>query len=273
VLHQLLVARAAEAGVDLRWGTRVALRGLGNEGVVVDGRTIRCRWLIGADGQNSRLRAQAGLGAMRAARRRFGFRCHYGVAPWSELVEVHWSDRGQMYITPVGCDQICVALITAEPRWSFDEALPHFPAVAARLGGAKRLARMLGAVSATRKLPLVCRENLALIGEASGSVDAITGAGLTMAFQQALALADALEAGDLQLYQAAHRRIGRLPRFMTGLMLSMDRHANFRRRVFRAITAEPSLFARLLAIHVGDSSPLSFGVRGAVSLGWRLLTA
>jgi flavin-dependent dehydrogenase len=155
---------------------------------------------------------------------------------------------------------------------SFDQALPHFPLVAERLGGAKRLARMRGGVSVTRKLPRVCRGNLALIGEASGSVDAITGEGLTMAFQQALALAEALEAGNLQLYQAAHCRIVRLPHFMTRLMLSMDRHASFRRRVFRAFSAEPSLFARLLAIHVGASSPFSFGVRGTASLGWRLLT-
>ncbi len=115
----------------------------GKQGVVVDGHTLRCRWLIGADGQNSRLRAQAGLEPLRPARRRFGFRCHYGMAPWSEFVEVHWSDRGQMYITPVGSDQICVALITAEPHLSFDEALPHFSAVAERLRGARRLARML----------------------------------------------------------------------------------------------------------------------------------
>ena len=285
VLHQLLADRAAEAGVELRWGTRVTLhpnmrnygagwgpRGLHEDGVALDGHTVRCRWLIGADGQNSRLRAQAGLGSFRSTRRRFGFRCHYGVAPWSEFVEVHWSDRGQMYITPVAPDQICVALITAEPGSSFDQALPHFPVVAERLGGAKRLARMLGAVSATRKLPLVCRENLALVGEASGSVDAINGEGLTMAFQQALALADALRAGNLQLYEAAHRRLVRLPHFMTKLMLSMDRHANFRQRVFRAFSAEPSLFAGLLAIHAGALSPFSFGVRGTFSLGWRLLT-
>ncbi len=120
---------------------------------------------------------------------------------------------------------------------------------------------------------MVCREHLALIGEASGSVDAITGEGLTMAFEQALALAEALAAGDLRLYQAAHRRIVRLPHFMARLMLGMDRHAAFRERVFRAFSAEPSLFARLLAIHVGDLSPISLGVRGTVSLGWRLLTA
>jgi flavin-dependent dehydrogenase len=273
VLHQLLVDRAAEAGVDLRWGTRVTLQPNQEEGVVLDGRRLRCRWLIGADGQNSRLRAHAGLDPLRGVRRRFGFRCHYGVAPWSESVEVHWSDRGQMYITPVASDQICVAFLTAEPRLSFDEALPDFPAVAERLRGAKRLARMLGAVTATRKLPLVWRKNLALIGEASGSVDAITGEGLTIAFQQALALAEALRASNLQLYQAAHRRIIGLPRFMNSLMLNMDRHASFRQRVFRAFSAEPSLFARMLAIHVGAMSPFSFGVRGTVALGWRLLTA
>jgi flavin-dependent dehydrogenase len=274
VLHQLLVDRAAEVGVELHWGSRVTVhRDVRRQEVVVDGHTVRSRWLIGADGQNSRLRAQSGLDPVRGARRRFGFRCHYGVAPWSDFVEVHWSDRGQMYITPVATDQICVALLTAEPRLSFDEAMPHFPVVAERLRGAKRVSRMLGAVSVTQKLPLVWRGNLALIGEASGSVDAIAGEGLTVAFQQALALAEALAAGNLQPYQAAHRRIMGLPRFMTKLMLSMDRHANFRRRVLRAFSAEPSLFDRLLAIHIGAVSPFSFGARETVSLGWRLLTA
>jgi flavin-dependent dehydrogenase len=49
---------------------------------------------------------------------------------------------------------------------------------------------------------------VALVGDASGSVDAITGEGLCLLFQQAVALAAALEAGDLALYQAEHRRIG-----------------------------------------------------------------
>jgi flavin-dependent dehydrogenase len=270
VLHRWLVERAAEAGVELRWGTRVT--GFGKDGVALDGRVVRSRWVIGADGAKSRLRAQAGLDRWRG-RQRFGFRRHYGVKPWSEFVEVYWGERGQMYVTPVGADQICVALLTGEQGFGFDEALPNFPGVAKRLSGAKPLARMMGAVTVTRKLPRVWRENLALVGEASGSVDAITGEGLTMAFQQALALAEALRAGDLGLYQAAHDRIGRLPHFMTGLMLRMDRHAAFRQRVFRAFTAEPSLFARLLAVHVGALSPLRFGVRDAASLGWRLLSA
>ncbi len=307
-LHQVMVERAEQAGVELLWGSRVSFfynnhnTGRGRDsvkgGILLDGRGVRCRWLIGADGQNSRLRAHAGLEGLRGVRRRFGLRCHYAVAPWSEFVEVHWGEHGQMYITPVASDQVCVALLThcpkrlntglseapADPHLSaatgltavpagdpiFDEARVHFPAVAARLGGASRLTRVRGSLTVTRSLPLVWRENLALVGEASGSVDAITGEGLTMAFQQALALASALAAGDLQLYQAAHRRIIRRPNFMNRFLLSMDRHTILRQRVLRAFSAEPGLFARMLAIHVGESSCL--GVRGTVSLGWRLLS-
>ena len=116
-LHQVMVERAEQAGVELLWGSRVSFhRGSGTEGILLDGRGVRCRWLVGADGQNSRLRAQAGLDRPRGMRRRFGFRCHYAVAPWSEFVEVHWGEHGQMYITPVASDQICVALLTQAPR-------------------------------------------------------------------------------------------------------------------------------------------------------------
>jgi flavin-dependent dehydrogenase len=291
MLHQVMVERAEQAGVELLWGSRVSFqqnhntgwgRGSGKEEILLDGRGVRCRWLIGADGQNSRVRAQAGLERPRGMRRRFGLRCHYAVAPWSEFVEVHWGEHGQMYITPVASDQVCVALLTDGPKKLntglseapanahlsaatglttaragdsiFDEARAHFPAVAQRLGGAARLTRVRGSLTSTGSLPLVWRENLALVGEASGSVDAITGEGLTMAFQQALALAAALAAGDLRLYQAAHRRIMRRPNFMNRLLLSMDRHAMLRQRVLRAFCAEPGLFARMLAIHLGESS-------------------
>ena len=64
-LHQALIDRAGEAGVKLAWGTRVV--GLIDGGVALDGGAVRCRWVIGADGQNSRVRRWAGLDR-RAAR-------------------------------------------------------------------------------------------------------------------------------------------------------------------------------------------------------------
>jgi flavin-dependent dehydrogenase len=270
-LHEILVAKATDLSVRMHWGSRIT--GLTSNGVCVNGREIACKWLICADGQNSRLRCWSGLDAVRLARRRFGFRRHFRVLPWSDYVEIYWADCGQMYVTPVSPQEICVAFITRNPHLRFDQALISFPAIADRLRGAQAGTREQGAVTPTRSLRNVYRNRIALVGEASGSVDAITGEGLSMSFRQAVALADAMRAGDMANYQAAHRRISRLPRVMSGMMLTMDQNHRFRNRVFRAFNAEPSFFSKLLAVHTGAISPVSFGAVRAVSLGWHLLTA
>ena len=54
--------------------------------------------------------------------------------------------------------------------------------------------------------------------DASGSVDAITGDGITLAFQQAEALAGALAVDDLSLYESEHRRIAFRPAYMGELL-------------------------------------------------------
>jgi flavin-dependent dehydrogenase len=271
VLHQLLVDRATEAGVSLHWGARIT--GLSAQGVAIGGQHVGCRWLVCADGYNSLLRRSAGLDVSRSALRRFGFRRHYSVAPWSDFVEVHWSNCGQMYVTPVSDNEICVALITRSPSVRWEDALPHFPALGARLKDAQPGNRPLGALSISRRLATVQLGKVALVGEASGSVDAVTGEGLSIAFRQAIALAEAMRGGSLQQYEAAHRGIARLPRMMSKLMLAMDAHPHFRRRVFRALTSEPDSFRRLLALHTGAISPLRFGFRETLSMGWHLLAA
>ncbi len=62
----------------------------------------------------------------------------------------------------------------------------------------------------SRRLHRVTSGNIALIGDASGSVDAITGEGLALCFRQALELAGALKAEDLALYERAHARLHHL---------------------------------------------------------------
>jgi flavin-dependent dehydrogenase len=270
-LHQLLLKKAEELGVTMHWGTRIS--GLFSDGVLLSDRYLACKWLVCADGQNSRLRAWAGLDDRRSGQKRFGFRRHFRITPWSEFVEIYWSDYGEMYITPVAEDEICVALITRDPHLRFCQALPFFPQVAARLSHAAPSSREQGAVTPTLKLPSVYRKNIALIGEASGSVDAMTGEGLSMSFQQAVALAQAMKTENLAAYQSAHRRIARLPRIMARMMLAMDQHHRFRNRVFCALNAQPGLFSRLLAVHTGAIPPTSFGLGRTVSLGWYLLMA
>ena len=63
-LHRMMVERAAEAGVRMAWGARVT--GISGEGVIADGRLVRARWIVGADGGQSPVRRWAGLDACRA---------------------------------------------------------------------------------------------------------------------------------------------------------------------------------------------------------------
>ena len=102
-----------------------------------------------------------------------------------------------------------------------------------------------------RQLRGVVRGNVALVGDASGSVDAITGEGLCLGFHQAIALADAMKCGDLAKYATAHRKLAQRPRLMANLLLAMDRWPIGRRCVFSALAAHPPLFEGLLAMHVG----------------------
>jgi flavin-dependent dehydrogenase len=269
VLHQLLADRAAEAGVRFLWGARVS--GIGTEGVVINGELLRSRWIVGADGQNSHVRRWADLDSFHSYKRRFGFRRHYRVKPWSDCVEIYWGSGFQFYVTPVGPREICMVLISRDRHFRIDRALEGFPELRERLKAAVPAGAEQGAVSLSCRFKQVVRERVALIGDASGSVDAVTGEGICLAFQQALHLADALAADDLSLYAAGHRRLMRRPFFMAEAMLLLDRFPGLRGRAVRALSAKPAIFATLLAAHVGARSPSAM-VTSALPLGWQMLT-
>ena len=242
VLHQVLVRAAEEAGVELCWGTSAG-----------DLAEARARWIIGADGYSSKVRKWAGLERWRSQRERYGFRVHYQLPPWSPFVEVYWHAEFQMYVAPVGSDEVLVALLSRDPHLRVEEALEVFPDLQARLGDAPRTDTERGGVSATRQLWTVTQGSVALIGDASGSVDAITGEGLGLAFRQALALADALAANHLDAYERAHRRLLRRPKFMADLLLLLDGKAELQDRALRYLARHPSVFRFLLAWHVGEA--------------------
>jgi flavin-dependent dehydrogenase len=270
LLHGVMSDAAEQAGVELRW--RSVVTGITDDGVKVGKQLVRARWIVGADGGTSRVRRWAGLDKHVCHQRRFAYRRHYRVAPWTEMMELHWGPGCQLYITPVGSDEICVALISRDPKLRLDAALTHFPRAQARLAGAEYTSTEQGALSVTRKLARVCSERIALIGDASGGVDAITGEGLCLAFRQAALLAECLQAGSLGRYQAGHRALGRRPAFMAGAMLLLEQRDGLRRRAMEAFMKEPRIFARLLRMHVGMETPAGFA-RNSLALGWNLLFA
>jgi flavin-dependent dehydrogenase len=275
ILHDLMCAEAGRLGVELLWGKRAW--GLGKETVELEGRAVRARWIIGADGGQSIVRRWAGLNACRRDERRYGFRRHYRVAPWSEFMDLHWGENEigeacQIYVTPVGREEICVALISNNPYLRLDQALPRFPELFARLNGAETTSQERGAVTASRQLKRVCTDRIALAGDASGSVDAITGEGLCLTFHQAAALAACLESGSLRRYEQEHRRLRRRPALMASMLLTMGQRAWLRRRAMHALSERQNVFSGLLAMHVG-ALPAHLFATNVLALGWGMLTS
>lgn len=47
---------------------------------------------------------------------RYGLRRHFRVAPWTDLVEVHWTPEAEAYVTPVSEDVVGIGLLFGRPR-------------------------------------------------------------------------------------------------------------------------------------------------------------
>jgi len=238
-LHEILIEHATRTGVRVLWGP--------SRGKPAD--TAGFRWVIGADGLRSRTRCAAGLDSTRRECFRFGFRRHHRLAPWTDFVEVYWGDDCQVYVTPVGSDQVGVALLTRNPRLRLDSAIGAFPVLQRRLAGATAITLERGGLTVSRRLDRVVQGKVLLIGDASGSVDAVTGDGLSLAFRQSLALAEALLARDPARYESAHRALIRRPALVAWLLLRMDHFPAVRRVIMRILAGCPGLFANLLALH------------------------
>jgi menaquinone-9 beta-reductase len=270
LLHRVMIEHAEQLGADLLWGA--AVTGISSEGVHLGDRVVHTRWIVGADGSNSRVRRWAGLDRGSRPRLRYSFRRHFRAAPWSDHMEVYWGDRCQGYAIGVSGEQVCVALASHDPNLRLEEGLRALPQLSERLRGAEPVSSERGALTGNREFRRVCRGNVALVGDASGTVDAITGEGLGLAFSQAVALADCFESGNLASYQTEHGKLALRPLWMARLMLVLDGRCWLQHRTLQVLQKRPEIFRRLLALHLGAMPSLHL-VRDGLTLGWGLLTA
>ena len=187
------------------------------DGVSVDGR--RARYLAVADGLHSPIRRRLGLERAPDSRtaRRWGTRQHFAVAPWTDLVEVHWGARAEAYVTPVGPGLVGVAVLSSIQA-PFTEQLADFPALCDRLPAAG-VTSVLGAGPLRQKTSARVAGRALLVGDAAGYVDAITGEGIAVALACARELVDCIVANDPGAYERRWLAASRRYRSITSSLL------------------------------------------------------
>jgi len=178
-----------------------------------------------------------------------------------------------MFVTPTAAEEVCVALLSNDPLMRIERALPQFPEVARRLRGARTITQETGAVSVLGRARAVVRGNVALVGDASCAIDGIAGKGLSLAFQQALALGEAFAREDLAGYAQAHREITSMPVRLTRLLLLMNSSAWLRRKALRFFANNPNAFAKIISLHTRAARRRELNARDFAGLGWRILWA
>lgn len=265
-LHARLADRARDCGADLRFGARVT--GLASDGVATADGVVRARFVVGADGLHSRVRDWAGLAAPARGPVRHGQRRHHRLAPWTDLVEVWWADGAEAYVAPLPPGTVGVAILWSGGPARYDDLLARFPKLRDRLLGAAVVSHERGAGPFRRRVRGVVRGRVALVGDASGYVDAITGEGVGLALEQAHALARAMAGDDLASYAREHARIGRVPALFARGMVRLASRPALRRAALRALAARPRAFESLLALASGSRRDGASGAgarAGAVS--------
>ena len=219
-LHSLLTTTAtadgitiephAVSGIETHQGTAVRL-------TTANGQPHSVDWVVACDGLHSPTAKKLGLAQTppgKKTNRRFGLRQHYTLSPWSELIEVHYTPDTEIYITPVADDEVGVAIL-GKKGLNLDEALQQVPELNERLHGATPSSTLRGSGPFPQKTSRRTVGRVMLVGDSSGYVDAITGEGLRVGFEQATLAVDAIGAESPQAYEKSWKHATRNFRVLT----------------------------------------------------------
>lgn len=282
VLDRVLFETAAVTpGVTAR--TRAAVAGPIVErgrvtGLMVEGRARRAPLTVAADGARSPLRRALGL--ERSVRhRRVGMRAHFQLAagiatdPW---VDILLGEDHEMYVTALPRGELLVAALAharafdAPAETLFDRWCRRQPWLADRLRGARRLTRLRGAASLTVRARRGVVPGMVLLGDAAGSLDPITGGGMTHALESAELLARhaprAIDEGDAWLAEFDRRRRALLFDYalLTRGLLWLARHPARIGPLLSGLKAWPGVMSHLVGVAGGTRTLFGARLRQAV---------
>jgi len=248
VLHDALLTRALHLGVKFEHTSLETLTQDEDKVSVhcADGREVVGRYLIGADGLHSKVARVAGMTKKVNSKttRRFGIRQHFAVAPWSDCIEVFYTQDAEVYITPVSSTEIGVAVL-GRRNTDYSKTIEKVHDLQQRIKGLPGSSQKFGAGSFPQKTSKRQKGRILLVGDASGYVDAITGEGLRLGFAQANLAVRLISEKKPEAYGRSWTRVTRDFRVLTrGLTLFAN--SNFRTLIVPLATRFPSLFGLIV---------------------------
>lgn len=239
-LHHALMVRATELGVKFIEG-RVEDISQNESSIEVAG--IKSRYLIGADGLHSTVREKLGfeVKSLKTKKNRYGIRQHFEIAPWSDLVEVYWLPKAELYVTPVDEKTIGIAILGSAGS-DFNQIISEVPSLSAKLTGVNTASKLRGAGPLRQKVTKRTMGRALLVGDASGYVDALTGEGLQVGFAEAEAAVNAILQDKPESYEVVWRKITRSYRLRTSGLLWASSNNTIRPLIVPAAEKLPFIF-------------------------------
>jgi geranylgeranyl reductase family protein len=263
-LDAFLVEQAVTAGADFRDGVRVSDLAAGDEGVqaTVDNEKVAANYALLADGANGTSTRAVGLDDGRDYGVALEANVPYGVVSEDEYrgllcLELANVPGGYGWVFPKG-DHVNVGV----GGWQREG-----PRLRAHLA---RFCREYGIPESSlenvrgHRLPLihararVAKGRVALLGDAAGLVDPLSGDGIYEAFLSAKLATEALLAGDLETYDAALRRqLSSQLSAAWGAKVALDRFP----RLTYAVVRTPFLWNAVVSL-IGGDVPSPGAMRG-----------
>ncbi len=206
VFDAQLVEHARNCGAQVFEGWRVkevqrdidgCVRGLWLRGPSGERRALAAPWTIGADGLRSRVAAALGVQREDPSLRRIALTTRYRNVSTAPIAQAHFFEGGYFALAPVDQELVSVNLVLFTQVYQraalardalFDAWVEQIPAVRDVLIPGERVEPVRGLGPLARSTSQQTFDGAALVGDACGYADPITGEGIYFALQGAASL-------------------------------------------------------------------------------------
>jgi len=266
--YVLFQAAAATPGVTAHTGTLVEALLSENgrvTGLIVSGEPRRARLVVAADGVHSRIRHQLGLDVP-PRRKRLGIRAHFRLAPGQ--AQPPWVDvfvgRGcELYVAPLPEGELLVAALADCEVWgastecAFHRWWRAERRLASLMEGAEQISSLMGSSPLSGGARIGVAPGVALLGDAAGFLDPITGGGMTQALMSAELLAEYIvgrlgtQERWLWKFDRERQRMLRDYQMLTQMVLWVADHPRLAKGLLSSLKNSPKIFSHLVGVSGG----------------------